>query len=72
MVQNESKVARAVADRVKSCGSPVYRVARKAGIDAASLYRFSQGKGGLGTGNLERVADALDCEIVLVPKRREA
>lgn len=47
-----------------------YRISKLTGIDEGQLTNFMAGRTGLGIPNLEKLADVLEIEIVLQPKKR--
>lgn len=65
----DSETQRVLADHIKSAGEPVYKIARRAGVDAGSLYGFRDGRKTLRLKSAERVADSLGLKIAVVPKR---
>lgn len=47
-----------------------YRIAKESGVEASALARLMSGERGLSIEAAERVADVLDLEIIIRPKRR--
>lgn len=60
-------IARAVERSPKSR----YRLARETGLHESTLCLLVQGKRKVRVATLERIADALDLQIVLVPKGKK-
>ncbi|GAB5444703.1 MAG: hypothetical protein Fues2KO_50520 [Fuerstiella sp.] len=48
-----------------------YRIARETGISESQLSRFMTGEKGLSPDAMEKVADCLNLEFILRPKRRK-
>ncbi|MCP3906011.1 MAG: helix-turn-helix transcriptional regulator [Planctomycetes bacterium] len=47
-----------------------YAISKATGIDQGQLSRLMDGTGGLSVERLEQLADALDLEIVVRPRRK--
>ena len=45
-------------------------LSRKAGIQRSAISRFGHGERGLSIGSVEKILDALDLELTIVPRRR--
>ncbi len=56
--------------RIERSGTSRYAIWKATGIDQGQLCRLMDGTGGLSVERLEVLADALDLEIVIRPKRR--
>lgn len=56
---------------MKSSGKTRYRLWKETGIDQTHLGKILTGKAGLSIESLERLAHALDCELVLRPRNRK-
>ena len=55
---------------IEECGQTRYQIAKGSGVDQAVLSRLVRGEMGMSVANIERIADYLELEIVLRPKRR--
>lgn len=61
-------ISEAVRDALNRSGWGIRALSRETGIDHAQLSRFAAGTRALGQANLDRLADALNLEVV---ERRE-
>ena len=50
---------------IETCGMTRYRLAKLSGVEQAVLSRFINGKSGLTTFNLDKLAVVLDLELVM-------
>ena len=57
-------------DAMAASGQSRYAIAHAAGIAESQLSRFARGHARLSVETAERLADALDLEIIVRPKRR--
>jgi plasmid maintenance system antidote protein VapI len=64
-----SRLDRAIATAIKTCGQTPAVVARGAGVARSQLSRLLSGERGLSTETAERIADYLGLEIVIRAKR---
>lgn len=65
-----SKMLDQIINAIETSGKTCYRIAQESGISQGQLSRLISGERGLSLDNLERLAKALDLEIVIKPKRR--
>src|SRR5262245_12490323 len=65
-----SNIIRQIARAIKQSGKTRYRLSLETGIDQGQLSKLMKGQAGLSTANLEKIADALNLEITLRPKRK--
>jgi hypothetical protein len=70
MAKKRKKLSDQVRDAVATCGKTRYAIFKATGIDQAVLSRFMTGKGGMETGNLDKLADYLQLNIQK-PKRKD-
>ena len=59
-----------IRDAIEVSGKTRYRIAKESGIAESGLSRLMSGERGLSIDTLERLADYLGLEIVILPKRR--
>ena len=64
-------VLKTILEAIKQSGQTRYRISKETGVSQAHLSRLKKGKRGLGVDTLERLADYLDLEIIIRPKRRK-
>jgi ribosome-binding protein aMBF1 (putative translation factor) len=65
MVKKQTKrLSDEIRAAVKNCGMSRYRIAKETGIDAAVLCRFAQGKTGITTDTLDKLAECIGLRIV--------
>lgn len=60
----------AIREAIEASGKTRYRIAQESGVAESALSRLMSGERGLSIDALERLADALDLEISIRPKRR--
>lgn len=70
MIGGMSRILKAIRKAMGTSSKTRYRLWKDTGIDQAHLSRLLTGKVGLSLENLERLADALDLEIIV--RRRKA
>jgi len=62
------KQAKRLSDEIRAaivnCGISRYRISKETGIDPAALCRFMQGKVGLTTDTLDKLAECIGLRIV--------
>ena len=56
-------------DAIEQCGKSRYEISKESGIDQAQLSRLMRGEGGLGVARIEKLAECLQLEISIRPKR---
>jgi transcriptional regulator with XRE-family HTH domain len=56
-------------DAIRDCGLTRYAIAKRSGIDQATLSRFMAAKGGLSVEGLDRIAESIGLRLV-VEKRK--
>jgi transcriptional regulator with XRE-family HTH domain len=55
---------------LNKCGLSRYEIAKRSGVDEAALSRFVNGRRGLTTDTLDRLAEVLDLELVSRRRRK--
>lgn len=55
---------------IENCGMSRYRIAKETGVDPAALCRFMQGRVGLTTDTLDKLADCIGLRIVTDKPRK--
>ena len=60
----------AICEAIEASDKTHYRIAKDTGISQAQLSRLMSGERGLSLAALEQLAEYLDMEIVIRPKRR--
>jgi transcriptional regulator with XRE-family HTH domain len=69
-----STLAKALVEAIhrhEFAGESRYGLAKRAGVSQAQLSRLVRGvRGSLQIQTVERLADAMGCEVILAPKRR--
>ena len=63
-------VRQAMRNAIKRAPKTRYRLCKETGVDASALTRFMAGRSGLSLEKLEQLANALDLEIVIRPRRK--
>jgi hypothetical protein len=53
------------------CGKSRYRIAKDTGLDVTQLCKFMKGQTGLSIASLTVLADYLDLEIIIRPRKRK-
>ena len=64
-----SEIRDEIRKAIKASNKTRYRLSKETGIVQSQLSRLMSGEKGVSLDNLERLADALDLEIVIRPKR---
>ena len=70
MILDMAQVLDEIRVAIKASGKTRYRIAKDLEISQAQLSRLMSGERGLSIEALERLADYLELEIVIRPKRR--
>jgi len=65
-----NKILDSIRAAIQKSEKTRYVLSKETGIDNAQLSRLMAGKSGLSVESLERLADALDLEISIGPKRK--
>ncbi len=65
------KLNPAISEAIESHEKSRYRIAKETGISQSTLCLFVQGKRNLKTPRLEYLADYLDLEIIVRPKKKK-
>jgi transcriptional regulator with XRE-family HTH domain len=60
----------AIREAIDASGETRYVISKRSGVSQAQLSRLAHGQQGVSIVTAERLADALDLEIILRPKRR--
>lgn len=63
MNKNRAKLSDQIRQAVDRCGLTRYRICKELGIAESLMSRFMSGKGWLGKGTLDVLADLLDLNI---------
>ena len=63
-----SKMIETIRKAVEASEKTCYRLSKESGISEAALSRLMSGERGLNTDSLEKLADALELEIIIRPK----
>lgn len=66
-----SKILRTIRKAIKTGDKSRYRLWKETGIDQSHLSKIINGDAQLSLDSLERLAEALDLEIVIRPKTRK-
>ena len=66
-----AKVLDEIRKAVERSGKSRYSISKAIGITQAQLSRLKHGKSGLSIESLERLAEHLELEIIIRPKRRQ-
>jgi transcriptional regulator with XRE-family HTH domain len=67
-----SRILDQMRQAVGACNKTRYRLSKETGIAQSQLSRLMAGKEGLSYEYLEKLADALELEIVIRPAKRRA
>lgn len=62
------KLSDQIRRAIETCGMSRYEIAKRSGVDAATLCRFMQGQHGLLLDSLDRVAECIGLRVVLEEK----
>ena len=62
----------AIRKAIEASGETRYRLWKVTGISQSHLSRVMRGEAGLSVENLERLAEALELEIIIRPAKRKA
>ena len=65
------KLADQVRAAIAASDLSQYEIAKRSGVDEASLSRFMNGKGSLSFASLEKIAPVLRLQIIVGGKKRE-
>lgn len=66
-----SEIQDAIRNAINTSEITRYRMAKDLGISQAALSRFVSGERGIGIETLEQLAEYLNLEIIIRPKRRK-
>ena len=66
-----SKILSTIRKAIEDGDKSRYRLWKETGIDQSHLFKIVNGHANLSLENLERLAEALDLEIVIRPKTRK-
>ena len=66
-----SEIRDEIRKAIKASDKTRYRLSKETGIVQSQLSRLMSGEKGVSLDNLERLADALDLEIVIRPKQAQ-
>ena len=64
-----AKLLEEITRAIEASGNTRYRIAKDTGIAQSQLSRFMHGDAGLGVEAIERLADYLELEIIIRPRR---
>jgi len=67
-----SKILTAIRNAIEAKVKSRYQLSRETGIDQAQLSRWMKGRGGMGVGNAEKLAEALGLEITIKAARKKS
>jgi transcriptional regulator with XRE-family HTH domain len=65
-----AKILNEIKQAIEASGKTRYRIAQEAGIAQSQLSRVMRGEARLSVDNIERLAEFLDLEIIIRPRRR--
>ena len=68
--QNMGQLAESIRTAIESSSETPYAIAKGADVARSQLSRLLSGERGLNTDAIERIAEYLELEIVIRPKRR--
>ncbi len=71
MLVRMSKILEAIREAMERSEKTRYRLWKETGIDQSHLFKLLNGDARLSLENLELLAEALDLEIVVKPKKRK-
>ncbi|NLE29403.1 MAG: helix-turn-helix transcriptional regulator [Phycisphaerae bacterium] len=66
-----SKILQQIRDAIETGGKTRYRISKETGIDQGQLSKLMAGLSGVSYEALERLAECLDLEIIIRPKRKK-
>jgi transcriptional regulator with XRE-family HTH domain len=64
------KILDAIRQAIDQCGKTLYRISRETGFSESQLGKLMRGQIGLSIERLEALADYLDLEIIIRPRRK--
>jgi len=67
-----AKLTDTIRRAIETSGQTRYRIAKETGIAASQLCRLVNGESGLRVESIEKLADYLELEIIVRPKRRRS
>ncbi len=69
MCEPMSEVLDQIREAIRASGKTRYRLSKETSIPQSQLSRLMTGESGLSIESLERLAEVLDLEIIIRPKR---
>jgi transcriptional regulator with XRE-family HTH domain len=66
-----ARILKAIREAIRQSGKTRYSISKATGIDQAQLSKLMKGNTGLSLDSLERLAEFLELEIVIRPKRQK-
>ena len=70
-MQVMERVLEQIRRAIRKSGQSRYAISKKSGVEQSALSRLMSGERGLSLEAVEKLADALDVEIIIRPKRRK-
>ena len=71
MLLGMGQILDAIRGAIEASGKTRYRIAQESGVAESALSRLMSGERGLSIDALERLAEDLELEITIRPKRRQ-